>query len=66
LSETKATVKVEDPLFARKLSTKLKEQKSTLSAIPIPIDTRGTDAERSIYPGIKQLEVRGLILAMVI
>lgn len=48
LSETKATVKVEDPLFARKLSTRLKEQKSTLSATPIPIDARGTNC-RKVY-----------------
>lgn len=48
LSETKATVKVEDPLFARKLSTRLKEQKSTLSATLIPIDTKGTNC-RKVY-----------------
>jgi len=40
LSETKATVTVEDPLSAKRLSTRLKEQKSTPSATPIPIDTR--------------------------
>jgi hypothetical protein len=48
LSETKATVKVEDPLFVRKLSTRLKEQKSTLSATPIPIDSKGTNC-RKVY-----------------
>jgi IBR domain, a half RING-finger domain len=48
LSETKATVKVEDPLFASKLRTRLKEQKSTLSATPMPIDTKGTNC-RKVY-----------------
>jgi hypothetical protein len=48
LSETKATVKVEDPLFAKRLSTRLKEQMSTLKATPIPINTRGTNC-RKVY-----------------
>jgi hypothetical protein len=48
LSETKAMVKVEDPLFARKLSTRLKELRSTLSATPMPIDIKGTNS-RKVY-----------------
>lgn len=42
-SETKATVKVEDPLFAKELSARLKNQRSALSAAPIPIDARRTN-----------------------
>ncbi|KAF2176024.1 hypothetical protein K469DRAFT_682817 [Zopfia rhizophila CBS 207.26] len=47
-SETKATVKVEDPLFAKELSARLKKQRSALSAVPIPIDTRRTNC-RKVY-----------------
>jgi hypothetical protein len=39
-SEPKATVKVENPLFARELSSRLKNQKSNLKATPIPINAR--------------------------
>ena len=35
-----ATVKIEDPSFAENLSKRLKEQNSTLSAIPLPTDSR--------------------------
>ncbi|KAN0091820.1 hypothetical protein V8E51_017667 [Hyaloscypha variabilis] len=47
-SEAKAIVKVEDPSFAKRLSTRLKEQKSTLSATQILIDTKGTNC-RKVY-----------------
>jgi hypothetical protein len=36
--ETKAIVKVEDPLFASELCTKLKNSSSALNANPIPVD----------------------------
>ncbi|CZS92027.1 related to ariadne-2 protein [Rhynchosporium graminicola] len=39
-SEPKATVKVEDPLFAQGLCSKLKTQRSNLKAAPIPINAR--------------------------
>lgn len=45
-SETKATVKVEDPLFAEKLSTTLKDQRSALSAAPVAIDARRTNCRK--------------------
>ncbi len=48
LSETKATVKVKDPHFAKELATRLKNQHSTLSAMPIPIDTRQASC-RKVY-----------------
>lgn len=48
LSELKATVKVEDPLFARGLSSKLKNQRSALSAAPIPINSQQTNC-RKVY-----------------
>lgn len=41
-------VKVEDPLFATKLSSLLEEQKSTLSATSLPISSRGTNC-RKVY-----------------
>jgi CCCH-type zinc finger/IBR domain, a half RING-finger domain/Zinc finger C-x8-C-x5-C-x3-H type (and similar) len=47
-SETKATVKVEDPLLAKELSARLKDHKSTLSAALIPIDARRTNC-RKVY-----------------
>lgn len=37
---TTATVKIEDPSFAENLSRRLKEQNSTLSAIPLPTGSR--------------------------
>ncbi|KAF2021037.1 hypothetical protein BU24DRAFT_469808 [Aaosphaeria arxii CBS 175.79] len=46
LSETKATVKVEDPSFAQELSTRTKNQGSTLSAVPVAIDTRRTNCRK--------------------
>jgi hypothetical protein len=48
LSETKATVKVEDPLFAKELSARLKSQRSALSAAPIPLLARRTN-HRKVY-----------------
>jgi hypothetical protein len=48
LSETKATVKMEDPLFAQELSTRLKNQKSAISAAPVAIDARRTNC-RKVY-----------------
>jgi len=45
-SETKATVKVEDPLFAQELSTRLKNQRSALSAAPVAIDARRTNCRK--------------------
>lgn len=47
-SETKATVRVEDPLFAKELSIRLKSQGSDLNAEPIPIDARRTNC-RKVY-----------------
>jgi hypothetical protein len=46
--ETKATVKVEDPLFAKELSARLKNQRSAVSAAPIPVDARRTNC-RKVY-----------------
>ncbi|PGH16141.1 hypothetical protein AJ79_01908 [Helicocarpus griseus UAMH5409] len=43
-----ATVKVEDPSFARDLSAKLKGDKSGLSATPIPLSSRRTNC-RKVY-----------------
>jgi len=48
LSDIKAMVKVEDPLFAKRLSIRLKELKSPLSATPVRIDTRGANC-RKVY-----------------
>lgn len=45
-SEPMATVKVEDPLFARELSSRLKNQRSALSAAPIPINTQQTNCKK--------------------
>jgi hypothetical protein len=45
-SEIKATVKVEDPLFAKDLSMLLKNHKSRLSATPIPVDTRQANCRK--------------------
>ncbi|KAF2686815.1 hypothetical protein K458DRAFT_441534 [Lentithecium fluviatile CBS 122367] len=47
-SEMKAMVKVEDPLFANKLCTKLKDGSSTLNAIPVPINSRQANY-RKVY-----------------
>jgi hypothetical protein len=47
-SEPKATVKVENPLFARELSSRLKNQKSNLKATPIPINARQLNC-RKVY-----------------
>jgi hypothetical protein len=47
-SEPKATVKVEDPLFARELGSRLKNQRSALSAAPIPINSQQTNY-RKVY-----------------
>lgn len=46
VSGIKAIVKVEDSLFARNLSNKLKEDKSTLIATPMPIDTKGANCRK--------------------
>jgi len=46
--ETRATVKVANPLFARQLSAKLKNRDSVLSAIPIPINARRGNC-RKVY-----------------
>ncbi|RFU27734.1 hypothetical protein B7463_g8590, partial [Scytalidium lignicola] len=46
-SEVKATAKVEDTLFARELSSKLKSQRSTISAVPVPINSRGTSCSKA-------------------
>jgi len=45
-SETKATVKAEDPSFAKELGSRLKDLRSGLSAVPIPIDTRRTECKK--------------------
>jgi hypothetical protein len=47
-SELKATVRVEDPLFARNLSASLKSQMSTISAMPTSVDARRTNC-RKVY-----------------
>ena len=47
-SEPKATVKVEDPLFARELGSRLKDQGSALSAAPIPINSQQANC-RKVY-----------------
>ena len=47
-SETKAMLKVEDPLFAKELSARLKNQRSALSATPMPIDAKRMNC-RKIY-----------------
>ncbi|KAK5266905.1 hypothetical protein LTR99_006137 [Exophiala xenobiotica] len=47
-SETKATLKVKDPNFAKELATRLKNQHSTLSAMPIPIEA-GQASCRKVY-----------------
>lgn len=47
-SETRAVVRVEDPLFAKELSARLKDQRSHLSASPLPNDARRTNC-RKVY-----------------
>ena len=47
-AETRAIVKVEDPLFAKKLSARLESQGSNLSAASLPIDVRRTNC-RKVY-----------------
>lgn len=47
-SELNATVKVEDPLFARKLSSRLQDARSPLSAVPIPVNSQQTNC-RKVY-----------------
>ncbi|KAM3076860.1 hypothetical protein ACMFMG_003671 [Clarireedia jacksonii] len=44
--EPKATVKVEDPLFARELISRLKTQRSALSAVQIPISSQQTNCRK--------------------
>ncbi|KAF2196783.1 hypothetical protein GQ43DRAFT_425899 [Delitschia confertaspora ATCC 74209] len=44
--ETKATVKVEDPSFAKKLSDKLKNHHSGITATPIPVSTKRADCKK--------------------
>lgn len=41
-------MKVEDPAFAKELSARLKNQNSTISATPLPIDARRTNC-RKVY-----------------
>ena len=41
-----ATVKVEDPMFARTLSTTLSHQQSALKAVPMPTDPKRTDCRK--------------------
>jgi hypothetical protein len=48
LSEIRATVKMEDPLFAQQLSSTLRENCHKLSAAPIAIATKRTDG-RKVY-----------------
>lgn len=48
LSEQKATVKVEDPLFGKELSSRLKDHKSALSAAPIPVNSQHANC-RKVY-----------------
>ena len=45
-SEVKAIFKVEDPLLAKELGVKLKDQKSALSETSVPIDARRTNCRR--------------------
>ena len=45
-SEPKATVKVEDPLFARELSSRLSNGRSSLRASPIPINAQQTSCRK--------------------
>lgn len=47
-SEIKATVKVEDPLFANELMTKLKDSASVLNATPVSVDSKGVN-NRKVY-----------------
>lgn len=47
-AQTKATVKVEDPSFAKTLSDRLIDQKSALRATLMPVDTEGTSC-RKVY-----------------
>lgn len=44
--ETKATIKVEDPFFAKELSAKLQNQKSTLTAVSMPMESRRTSCRK--------------------
>jgi len=45
--EPKVTVKVEDPLLASDLSSKLKSQSSAIKALPIPIYTQQTSCRKA-------------------
>lgn len=45
-SDTKATVKVEDQMFARTLSTTLSRQRSALKAVPMRTDPKRTDCRK--------------------
>ena len=45
--EPKVTVKVEDPLLASDLSSKLKSQSSAIKALPIPIYTQQTNCRKA-------------------
>ena len=46
--DTRAIVRVEDPLFAKELSVRLESHRSDLSAKPLPIDARRTNC-RKVY-----------------
>ncbi|OAG44198.1 hypothetical protein AYO21_01655 [Fonsecaea monophora] len=46
--KTKALVKAENPSFAKELSDKLKQQKTEVSAVPLPIDSRRSNC-RKVY-----------------
>lgn len=48
LLESKAMLKVKDPLFTTELSSKLKDQGSKLGVTPIPLNIRRTNC-RKLY-----------------
>ncbi len=46
LSHEKVTLKVEDPFFAKALSARLDDQKSTITSAPMPTDPGRTDCSK--------------------